>query len=170
MATPTLATVGGQEFSVGYPGQIAYLPGGQPEIETVQNENATAIEPGAAVCRGTAAVPGGQNQGRPAFNPGVVIGFAVRSEEAANAASDGTFNFPRYSEVPLLKDGYMWATAAAEGAVEGDGVVIVVATPTTLGSTTGGAANGTTRLATSAVWHQTVAGAAVGLIRVKNNA
>lgn len=170
MATPSLATVGGQEFPVGYPGQLAFLPGGQPEIETRMNENATAIDFGAGVCRGTAVAPGTIGNTRPAFNPGVVIGFAVRAlSEANTAVSAGTVNYPQYSPVPILKDGLMWVTAAAEGATEGDAAVIVVATPSTVGSATGGAANGTTRLATSAVWQQTVAGGAVGLIRVKSN-
>lgn len=170
MATPSLATVGGQEYPVGYAGGIALIGGSPPEIEACTNENATAVDFGAAVCRGTAVVPGGVRAGRPAFNPGVVIGFAKRSlSEANTVVSAGTINYPQYTTFDLVRDGYMWVVAA-ENATEGDAAVIVVATPATVGSATGGAANGTTRLASGAVWQQTVTAAAIGLIRIKNAA
>lgn len=171
MATPSLATVGGMEFPVGYAGQLAKLPGGgAPLIESRVNENATAIDFGAAVCRGTVTTPGTIGATRPIFNPGVVLGFAVRSLEAANTTvSAGTINYPQKSEVPILREGFMWALAG-ENATEGDAVVAVVASPSDLGSGTGGAANGTTRLATSATWQQTVTSGNIGLIKVSNNA
>lgn len=170
MATPTLATVGGQEFSAGYAGQLAYLPGGAPDIESRVNEGATAIDYGAPVCRGVATVPGTTGNGKITTASGIVIGFAIRAlSEANTTVSAGTVNIPQYSEVGVLKDGLMWVVAA-ENATEGDGAIALSGTPATVGSVTGGAANGTTRLVTGAVWQQTVTAGNVGLIRVKNNA
>lgn len=170
MATPTLGTVGGAEFSVGYAGQLALLPAGDPKIETRTNENATAVDFGAAVCRGVATTPGINGNTRPIFNPGVVLGFAVRAlSEANTTVAAGTVNYPQFGEVPILRDGYMWGLCG-ENATEGDAVVAVVADPTRLGSGTGGAANATTRLATSATWQQTVTVGNIGLIKVLNNA
>lgn len=168
MATPTLATVGGLSYSVGYQGEIANDPL-NADIESRTNENATAIDYGAAVCRGVAATPGVNGNCRPIFNPGVVVGFAVRQLSEANAlvAGSPTINIPQNSQVGVLKDGWMWGLCG-ENATEGDAVVAVVADPTRLGSNTGGAANATTRLATGAVWMQTVTVGNVGLIRVKN--
>jgi hypothetical protein len=173
MATPSLATQGGLEFPVGYPGQISHLPGGVQEIETRTNENATPIEVGGGVCRGAApaagASPGFTGNIKPPVSGGVVIGFSLRAlSEMNTAVSAGTVNYPQYSEVPVMREGLMWATAA-ENAAEGEACIIVVATPATVGSaTTGGAANGTTRLAAPAVWRQAVVAGQVGLISVKN--
>ena len=169
MATPTLTTVGSFEMAVGYPGQLALLPGGDPIIETRVNSGATAIDFGAAVCRGTATTPGVIGAGIVAASGKIVIGFAVRAlSEANTTTSVGTVNYPQYSEVPVLKLGYMWVLAA-ETVTEGDVVVAVVATPTSLGSATTGAADGTTRLTSSAVWQTSATVGVVGLIRVQSN-
>ncbi len=169
MATPSLATVGGLEFPVGYPGQIAQLQGGLQEIETRTNENATAIEVGGGVCRGVDTVPGKNGNIKPPVSGGVVVGFSVRAlSEMNTAVAAGTVNYPQYSDVPVMREGLMWVTAA-ENAAEGEACIIVVATPATVGSaTTGGAANGTTRLAAPAVWRQAITAGSVGLISVKN--
>ncbi len=168
MAIPTLATVGSSEFSVGYPGQLAMLPAGQPQIETRVNESATALAPGCAVARGVAVAPGTIGNCKPIASGAVVIGLAVRSLADANTTvSAGTIEYARYSAVPILKDGYMWAVAA-EAITEGDTGIAVVATPTTIGGSTGGAADGTTRLTIpNSVWQQTVSSGAVGLIKIK---
>ncbi len=168
MATPTLATVGGQQFSAGYAGQIANNSN-EADIESRNNENATAVELGAPVCRGVAVAPGTPGNCKPVAASGVVIGFAVRADSEANADSTGTTNFPQNTMVGVLRLGWMWAIAA-ENATEGDAAIALSATPTTVGSATGGAANGTTRLATSATWMQTVTTGNPGLIRVNNNA
>lgn len=167
MATPTLATVGGLEFAVGYAGQISHLPGGLQEIETRTNENAVAIAFGAPACRGAVVAPGVNGNVQPAYAGGVVLGFAVRAlSEANTAVAAGTVNYPQFADVPIMREGLMWVVAA-ETAVEGDAAVAVVATPTTVGSTTGGAV-GAGRLATGAVWRQSVAAGAIGLISIKN--
>lgn len=169
MATPTLATVGGLEFALAYPGQIVLL-GSDPDIIHVTNENATAIDFGAPVARGVGEGAGHQN-GKPVAGSTVVMGYAVRAlSEANTAVAAGTINYPQYSEVPVMKWGYL-AVVAAENAVAGDAAVIVAATPTTVGTAGAGgsAANGTTRLAGGATWQTTTAAGALGIIRVDNS-
>ena len=51
MATPTLATAGGRNLAVGYPGQIADLEPAQ--VASYNNNNATAIDFGVLVVRDT---------------------------------------------------------------------------------------------------------------------
>jgi hypothetical protein len=173
MATPSLATVGGLEFPIAYPGQLVTLPGGGgPDIDTMTNENVTAVDFGAAVSRGVSAAPGVNQNCKPVAGTTVVAGFAVRAlSEANTTVSAGTVNYPQYSEVPVLKNGVI-AVVAAEAAVAGDAAVIVAATPTTVGTAGAGgsAANGTTRLACGATWLTTTGVGVLGLIRVSNNA
>lgn len=166
MATPTLATVGGQLFATGYPGQLASTVD-EPVIETRINENATAIDFGAPVCIGAATTPGNIGNCRPSITGAVVMGLAVRAlSEANTAVSAGTVNYPQFQAVPVLNDGYMWVTAA-ENVTEGDAGVAVVA-GNGVGGATGGAANGTTRLTIpGSIWKQTVVSGSVGLIHIK---
>lgn len=155
MATPTLATVGGVEFTAGYAGQLA--DSGPHIIETRVNEAATAIDFGVAVTRGVAV----------GFSPGnckvlntngqIPVGITVRNAASQIASTDGlnTVNYPRYDDVPVLKEGTIWALPF-EDVVEGDGVVAIPAQNGKLGGTTAGAANGTSRMAVDgAVWLET---------------
>lgn len=166
MAIPSLATVGGQQFPVGYPGQLAMI-GATPVIETRINEGATALDFGGAAVQGVAVAPGNPGNCKLPVSGGVVVGLIVRAlSEANTAVSAGTVNYPQYHDVPILTDGYIFCTAA-EAVTEGDAAVCVVATPATMGGATGGAANGTTRLAVpGAIWKQTVASGAVGVVRI----
>jgi hypothetical protein len=166
MAIPTLATVGGQLFATGYPGQLA-ATADNPIIESRVNENATAINFGDAVVQGVATTPGNIGNVKPPVSGGVVIGLAVRAlSEANTAVPAGTVNYPQFQAVPVLNDGYMWVTAS-ENVTEGDAGVCVVASAG-IGGATGGAANGTTRLAIpGSIWKQTVVSGSVGLIHIK---
>lgn len=167
MATPTLATVGGSLFGLGYQGTLQGNTD-MAEIETRMNENATALDFGDVVCRGVATTPGNIGNCRPMFTGLTVIGISVRALSEANATTGSTVNYPQNKEVPILKDGWILAIAA-ENVTEGDDCIGVVASLGQVGGTTGGAANGTTRLAfpASAKWQQTVTTGNVGLIHIK---
>lgn len=170
MSVPTLATIGGASYPVGFAGQLALLPGGLPKIESRFQENATAIDFGACVAKGvTAATAGTPGFARPIANPSVGVGLAVRSvADASTLLANGTVNYPQNSMVGVLTDGYMWVLAA-ENAVEGDTAVAVVATPSTIGTggAGGGAGNGTTRIAIpGCVWKTTTAAGAIGLVSI----
>ena len=156
--------VSGALFDVGFPGQLA-TQFGACDTESRVNENATALDEGDVACRGVAVSPGTIGNCKPMVSGGVVIGITVRERSRQAADVAGTFNFPQYSTVRLLKIGWIWATAA-EAVTEGDACIGVVATKGAVGGATGGAVNGTTRLAFPAgwQWEQTVASAAVGLI------
>lgn len=167
MATPTLATVGGTQFSPYYQGAIL---SDDAEVEDRINENATAIDFGAPVCRGTATTPGVIGNCRPAFSGGVVIGLAARQASEANTATVAgvtpVVNYAQNKTVPVLQDGYI-ACLAAENVTEGTTCIAIVS-GNGLGSTTGGAADGTTRLAmTFATWAETVTSGNVGRVHIK---
>ena len=169
MATPTLATVGGSEFSVGCPGLLASDPA-NAKIESRLNESATAQDYGDLVCRGVAVAPGVMGNCKPPVSGGVGIGIAVRALSEANtttaAGTTAVVNYAQNKTVPILKDGDIWCIAA-EAVTEGDDCLGIVGT-TGIGSVQAGAANGTTRLALpGAKWQQTVGSGAVGLVRVK---
>jgi hypothetical protein len=155
MPIPSLASVGGLEFDSGYAGQIA--DAGPVIIETRINESATAIDFGVAVTRG-AAVTSGVGKVKPLVSSGQVpVGISVKYAADKVATTDGnnTVNYPQYDDVPVMKEGTIWALPF-EDVVEGDGVVAIPAQNGKLGGTTAGAANGTTRMAVDgAVWLQT---------------
>ena len=106
MATPSLTTVGGLSFPVGYPGQLASDPL-SARIESRNNEAAGAVDYGSAVCRGVATTPGLIGNCKPPVTGGVVIGIAMRADSEANAQTAGssTVNYPQSKTVPVLKDG-----------------------------------------------------------------
>lgn len=163
-----LDTVGGTTFITGFQGQIL----GQrnlARVETRINENATPIDFGAPVCRGAAVVPGGPpGNCKPPASGAKFIGVSERLLSEANAASGSTVNYQQFREVSILKGGWMWVKAV-EAVTEGDDIIAVVASPSGLGGTTGGAGDTTTRLALqggNGQWQQTVASGSVGLISI----
>jgi hypothetical protein len=160
-----LDTVGGSVFSTGLAGQCI----GEPlDVETRVNEGATGIDFGGVVCRGTAVTPGTPGKCKVMASGAVVIGLARRARSEANADSSGVVTYGQYKEVPVVKDAWIWVKAT-ENVTEGDDLIGVVADLTGAGGTTGGAANGTTRLAfpASAKWQQTVTTGNYGLVHVK---
>jgi hypothetical protein len=169
MSKPDISSVGGLNFGVGFPGQIADASSPRT-VETRINEAAAAVDFGVAVTRGVATTPGVTGNCKPMTTNGQVpIGIALREASTKTATTDGnnTINYPRYSEVPVLKAGRVFVTAA-ENATEGDAVVVLAADGT-LGSATGGAANGGSRMAfDGAVWETTVTAGNVGLVRLVN--
>ena len=162
-----LDTVGGTTFVTGFQGQLTGLDA-PPRIETRVNENATSIDLGAPVCRGVAVGPGSVGNCKPAASAAIFIGISARALSELQADSTGAVKYAQFKDVPVLKVGEIWALAV-ENVTEGDDIIAVVATQTGLGGTTGGAADGTTRLALAkgnGVWQQTVASGSVGLVRI----
>lgn len=166
MPTASLNSIGGPLFPVGIQGELAG-PAESYDIEPRVNENATALDVGDVACRGAATVPGQIGNCKPMASGAVVLGITVR-ERSRVADSNGNVLFAQYSTVRILKDGWIWVVAA-ENVTEGDSCIGVVADPASVGGTTGGAANGTTRLAfpAGAVWEQTVTTGNVGLVHIK---
>lgn len=174
MPTPSLATVGGLQFGPYYAGE--YLSD-NPEIDDRINESATAIDLGAPVCRGVATTPGVIGNCKPPVSAGVVIGISGRQASEANtdtvAGVTALVNYKQNKTVPVFKDGYI-ACLAAENVTEGDACIAIVA-GAGMGGTTGGAADGTTRLAFApttagapfAFWAETVTSGNVGKVHIK---
>lgn len=167
MSTATLTTVGGQTFAVGYAGQLASNVT-DARIESVLNENATAVDFGDAVCRGTVAAPGALNKGRPTFSSGVVLGLAVRQDSEANTSTapgvTPVVNYPQNKMVPVLKEGDMWALAA-ETAAEGDDVLAIVGS-SGLGSVQTGATSATRLAVPGCKWKNSVTVGVIGRVTI----
>jgi len=168
MAIPSLATYGGTLLQPGYPGQIA--EGGPTVIRTGINDQATAVDFGQIVVRSTATAFGATDKIK-AYSAGADIpcGISVRNASPLIAPAAGGNNSVLYAQntpVPFVTFGVVVCTAA-ENVTEGDAAVGVVATPLTVGGTTGGAGNGTTRTAfPNAIWLDTVTSGGVGRVRV----
>lgn len=166
-----LDTVGGTTFVSGFQGQLTG-PVELAKIETRINENATGIDIGVPVCRGAAqTVLGAPGNCKPMVSGGKLIGLSSRALSEMNASTGSTVLYVQFKDVPILKDGDI-RVLAVENVTEGDDVIGVVASPTGCGGTTGGAADGTTRLAFLAAqgqcqWQETVASGQVGLVRIK---
>jgi hypothetical protein len=159
MSIPTLTTVGGQTPETGYAGQIA--EGSTPTIDTRSNDNATAVDFGRAVAAGSSAWTC-----KPfATYADKIVGISVRGPSGA-ASTDGnnTVNYPQYAEVPVMSSGRI-CVPAAENVTAEDDVIAITSGSGTLGGTTGGVANGTTRKTVKgAKWKTTTASGSVGVI------
>ncbi len=164
MPTTDLNTIGGPLFDVGLKGDLAG-PVGSYDTESRINENATALDFGDVACAGVAVAPGIIGNCKPMVSGGVVLGITIRERSRQAVDVAGTFNFPQYSTVRILKVGWIWAQAA-EGVTAEDACIGLVASPGAVAGATVGAANGTTRLAFPAgyLWKQTVTVGNVGLI------
>jgi hypothetical protein len=163
---PSLSTYGGATMAAGYPGQEAET--GPSTKRSMINESATAITVGRAVCRGAVSTAGLADNCKPqGADVDVVVGLALK-DASFNADINGDVTYARYSAVPVLTDGVMFALAA-ETTVEGDGVIAITAGAGTLGSTTGGAAGAGRIAVPGAIWLDSVAAAGIGRIRIKNS-
>ena len=125
------------------------------------NTDATAIDFGVAVARGTT------DQSCQPFDTYAqeIIGISVRSVQVeASVDGNNTVNFPRYSTVPVMRDGEV-ACKAAENVTAGDDVYAITSDAAALGGSTGGGSNGSSRKAIKgARWDQTVASGGVGRV------
>lgn len=165
MGTPSLATVGGVTLSPGYAGQKA--SSGPEVVESRLNEAAATIDFGVAVTAGVAVAAGKTpNCKKLDTNGQVPIGISLRAPSNLIADSSNVVNYARYEAVPVLKMGDIFAIAAENVTAE-DAVVVLPASANNLGGTTGGAANGTSRMAFSgAKWLTTTASGALGRVRI----
>lgn len=158
----TLSTFGGNSLEVGTPGQVADLSVGSV-IDSKINENATAIDYGCAVARGAS-----DDTIKPftsyAFE---IVGISVASPLRPSSAAAGATPVVTYAQrdiVPVMKSGFMFVTAA-ENVTRGDNVIAITSGSGTLGGTTGGVANGTTRKTIKgARWETTTTSGSIGKI------
>jgi hypothetical protein len=160
-----LSTYGGRLRDVGYAGELVDQ---NPVIsESKLNEGATAIDFGVAVARGAAD----NTCKAPAVDGDAIIGLSMRHAIKASPGygqmNAGVINYSQYDEVPVLREGYMFAVAF-ENATRGDGVISVTAQNGKLGSTTGGAVGAGRVAVPGATWETTVAAGAIGIVKINN--
>lgn len=158
MAKPDLNTYGGRLHDAGIAGQPADF--NPSTIESRTNLNATSINFGVAVCRGTT-----DDSCKPQLlDADKILGISVRSP-IQPADATGEIVYKQNESVPVMREGNIWALAF-EATNRGDGVIAVTAQTGKLGSVTGGVA-GVGRVAVpGATWETTTAAGAVGLIRI----
>jgi hypothetical protein len=169
MAQASLASAGGDQFTVGKPGQIADLENSQ--IITKQNSTATVIDFGVAAFWDTADADGScrVQTGASDFCLGITV-----AEPLMVASSDGldTVNYARYANVPILIDGTIYVQFA-EATLAQDEVVAILGggagntSPGALGGVHGGAVSTTRLLVPGAVILDTVASGGIGRVRIK---
>lgn len=157
MPKPDLSTYGGRLRDLGYAGQI--VDTNPATIESKINDQALAIDFGVAVARSAAD----NTCKAPTDDGDKIIGITVR-HAIRPADSSGNVTYAQKDAVPILRSGYVYATAY-ENATRGDGVISVTAQNGKLGSTTGGAA-GVGRVAVpGATWETTTSAGQIGIIR-----
>lgn len=158
MSKPDLSTYGGRLRDLGYAGQI--VDTNPVTIETLINDQATAIDFGVAVARSAAD----NTCKAPAADGDLIVGISVR-HAIRPADSSNNVNYAQKDAVPVLRDGFVYATAY-ENATRGDGVISVTAQSGKLGSTTGGAAGAGRVAVPGAKWETTTAAGQIGVIRI----
>lgn len=158
MSKPDLSSYGGRLRDIGYAGQIIDQ---QPTvIESKTNDQATAIDFGVAVARSAAD----DTCKAPAADGDKIIGISVR-HAIRPADSSNNVTFAQKDSVPILKEGYIFATAY-ENVVRGDGVISVTAQNGKLSGTTAGAAGAGRVAVPGAVWETTTTAGNIGKIRI----
>ena len=169
MAQATLTTVGGDQFTVGKPGQPADLQNSQ--IITRQNSTATVIDFGVA-----AFWDAGDADGSCRVQTGSTdqcLGLTV-AEPLMVASSDGldTVNYARYANVPIMIDGPLYVQVAENTRAEDEVVAILGGgagntSPGALGGIAGGAVSGTRLLVPGAKWLTTALSGGIGKVQIK---
>jgi hypothetical protein len=154
-----LNTYGGDLLPAGFPGAI--VDTNPTTIESKTNSAAVAIDFGVAVARSTTD----DTCKAPAADGDKIIGISVRLATKVATTNNTVVNYAQYDVVPILKEGYIYATAF-ENATRGDGVISVTAQNGKLGSTTGGAAGAGRVAVPGAVWETTTTAGQVGKIRI----
>lgn len=158
MSKPDLSTYGGRLRDLGYAGQI--VDTNPVTIETLINDQATAIDFGVAVARSAAD----NTCKAPTADGDKIVGISAR-HAIRPADSSNNVNYAQKDAVPVLRNGFVYVTAY-ENATRGDGVISVTAQNGKLGSTTGGAA-GVGRVAVpNALWETTTAAGSIGIVRI----
>lgn len=167
MSKPDLSVVGGVTLAPGLPGQL--VESGPPDgAITAMNENATAVDFGQVVVRGTAVAAGAVMNCKPQTADGdLILGVSERtSQPIASTDGNNTVNYPRYAAVPVRKRGRIYCVPC-ENVVAGTlALVITAGTGSKIASTTGGAA-GAGRIAFptgGAVWETTTSSGALGIL------
>lgn len=126
MSKPDLSTYGGRLRDLGYAGQI--VDTNPATIESKTNDQATAIDFGVAVARSAA----NDTCKAPSAVSDKIIGISVR-HAIRPADSSNNVTYAQRDSVPILRDGYAYATAA-ENVTRGDTAVALTASSGTLGS------------------------------------
>ena len=158
MSKPDLSTYGGRLRDLGYAGQI--VDTNPVTIATLINDQATAIDFGVAVARSAAD----NTCKAPAADGDKIVGISVR-HAIRPADSSNNVNYAQKDAVPVLRDGFVYATAY-ENAARGDGVISVTAQNGKLGSTTGGAAGAGRVAVPGATWETTTTAGQIGIVRI----
>lgn len=166
--TPSLATSGGTQQGLGYPGGLA--DGTQNIIDSAVNENATAIDIGVPVARGAATT-------HPPFNARPFVAdtddiLGISHRHAADLVADPTtnvINFARYITFSVVRVGRVYAVAA-ENVRAGDQVLIITAganvNSTCFGSSVSGVAAAGRVAFKGARWRTTTASGLLGIIEL----
>lgn len=158
MSKPDLSTYGGRLRDLGYAGQIV---DSQPTvIDTKISDLALAIDFGVAVARSAAD----DTCKAPTVDGDKIIGISVR-HAIRPADSSNNVTYAQRDAVPVLKDGYIWATAY-ENTTRGDQALSITAQNGKIGSVTGGAAGAGRVVIPGATWETTTTAGSIGKIRI----
>ena len=158
MSKPDLSTYGGRLRDLGYAGQIV---DSQPTvIDTKISDLALNIDFGVAVARSAAD----DTCKAPTVDGDKIIGITVR-HAIRPADSSNNVTYAQRDAVPILKDGYIWATAY-ENTTRGDQALSITAQNGKIGSVTGGAAGAGRVVIPGATWETTTTAGTIGKIRI----
>lgn len=139
MCPVDLGTVGGLTFNRGYAGQEADSAS-MVRISRV-------VEPAGGLAWGAPVGQGAAGGCKPYDGTSLFLGVA-RKQPQHPAASSGTAKYAQGDSATIIEEGSVFILAGENGR-DGDEVIMVVAEGVaTWGSSQGGAANGTTRVAT----------------------
>lgn len=163
-----LTTVGGDQFEIGWEGQV--IDQEPSQIDTFINTGSAALDFGILAVRDTAD----RSCKQMAADADLQLGIVVRNA-LMPATTDGnnTVNYAQYASVPVLRDGVI-VVRAAEAVRRGDQVLAITAggsgnsNPGAFGGSKGGAAGSGRVDVPGAVWEDTVASGKLGRIRIKS--
>jgi hypothetical protein len=160
MAKPDLSSYGGRLRDLGYAGEI--VDSNPVFSQSLINDQALAIDFGVAVARSAAD----NTCKAPAADADKIIGISIRHAiRPASADGNNTVTYAQRDAVPILKDGFIYATAF-ENATRGDGVLSITAQNGKLGSITGGAAGAGRVVVPGATWETTTTAGQIGIVRI----
>lgn len=158
MAKPDLSTYGGRLRDLGYAGEIVDT---NPVIsQSLINDQTIAVDFGVAVARSAAD----GTCKAPTADADKIIGISIR-HAIRPADSSNNVTYAQSDAVPILKDGFIYATAY-ENTTRGDGVISVTAQNGKLGSTTGGAAGAGRVAVPGATWETSTTAGQIGIVRI----
>ncbi len=170
MPIPSLTTYGGALHPVGYDGEVVDM--NTATIESLMNDQTTGIQFGNPVARSAAD----NTCQSPTVDADVIIGLAVRHAimpaPGYGQTSANVVLFPQYYEVPVLRSGFMYKTAA-ENTTRGDQAISITAdnvsiAATSVGSVTGGIAGTGRVVIPNCTWETTTVAGSIGILRINN--